>query len=48
MNGTMTWPKVAVIVGGCAVGGFVGGVGLAALITAITARRAMERLGLAV
>jgi hypothetical protein len=38
----LTWPKLALIVAGCAVGGFIGGVGLAALATTIIGRRVWE------
>lgn len=40
----MTWPKAGLIVAGCAVGGFIGGVGLAALVTAVLARRAWKTI----
>lgn len=40
----LTWGKVGLIVAGCAVGGVIGGVGLAALVTHITVRRLWEAL----
>jgi hypothetical protein len=40
----LTWPKLALIVAACAVGGFIGGVGLAALVTTIIGRRALDAL----
>lgn len=38
----MSWNKALLIVAGCAAGGFIGGVGLASLITAVVGRRVWE------
>lgn len=38
----MTWPKALLIVGACGLGGFIGGIGLAALVTAVLGRRVWE------
>lgn len=38
----VTWTKAGLIVAGCAVGGFIGGIGLAALVTTIAGRRVWE------
>lgn len=40
----MTWTKAALIIAGCAVGGFIGGIGLATLITTTIGRRAWDAL----
>jgi hypothetical protein len=41
---TISWSKAVIIIGGCAVGGFIGGVGVAALVSTIIGRRAWDAL----
>lgn len=40
----ISWPKAGLIIAGCAVGGFIGGIGLAALVTTIIGRRVWDTI----